>query len=377
MPAERPLRLAMVGGGAGSLIGDSHRIAARLDGRWRLVAGAFDADPSRGRAFGRELGLEPDRAYGEWRELLAGEAGRDDRPDLVAVVTPNASHFEIARAVLEAGFHLLCEKPLTTRLDQARELVALARDKGRVGAVMHGYSGYPLVRQMRAMVAAGELGRIRVVQAEFAHGGHAGPVERDVPALAWRYDPAIAGPSSALADAGSHALHMASFVTGQEVTAVAAMLARHGAGRRLEDDAHLHLRFDGGAIGALWASAVAVGSLHGLRLRVYGDRAGMEWAQERPDQLAFTPIGEPTRALERGSPYLHPEARRASRISAGHAEGYFEGFANIYRDLAEAIAGGAPGPYPDLAAGAQAVAVIEAALASAGRGGAWVEVARA
>jgi predicted dehydrogenase len=255
--------------------------------------------------------------------------------------------------------------------------LALARERGRIGAVMHGYSGYPLVRQMRAMVGAGELGRIRVVQAEFAHGGHAGPVEREVPALAWRYDPEVAGPSSALADAGSHALHMASYVTGRHVAALSALFASHGAGRRLEDDAHLHLRFDGGAVGALWASAVALGNPHGLRLRVYGDRAGMEWAQERPNQLAFTPLGEPTRTLERGSPYLHREERRASRIGAGHAEGYFEGFANIYRDLADAIAGGEPGPYPDLAAGAHGVAVIEAAVASAASGGAWVAVARA
>ena len=239
----RRLRLGMFGGGRGSLIGDSHRIAARIDARWELVAGAFDIDPERGRTFGIELGLDPLRSYGSWQQMLASETEREDRPDLIAVVTPNASHFAISRAVLEGGFHLLCEKPLTTAVEDARELVRLAAAKQRIGSTMYGYSGYPLVRQMRAMVAAGELGGLRVIQAEFAHGGHAGPVELTNPALAWRYDPAVVGPSSCLADAGSHALHMACFVSGQQICDVAALFTSHGAGRQLEDDAHLHLRF--------------------------------------------------------------------------------------------------------------------------------------
>lgn len=372
----RRLRWAMIGGGRGSLIGDSHRIAARIDARWELVAGAFDIDPERGRAFGVALGLDPARAYGDWRQMMAAEAAREDRPDLVAIVTPNASHFEIARAALEAGFHLLCEKPLTTSIGQARELVALAKARQRIGAVMYGYSGYPLVRQMRAMVAAGEIGQVRVVQAEFAHGGHAGPVELTVPALAWRYDPAIVGPSSVLADAGSHALHMACYVAGQNITNVSAMFASHGSGRRLEDDAHLHLRFSGDAIGSLWSSAVAVGQLHGLRLRVFGERGGLDWRQEDPDRLRFAPLGEPPRTLERAAPYLHADALRDARITAGHAEGYFEAWANIYRELAQAIAepGSTQHLYPDLEAGAHGVAVIAAAVASAGAAGRWVEV---
>jgi predicted dehydrogenase len=376
-----PLRFAMVGGGAGSQIGDGHRIAARMDGLFTLVAGAFDIDPERSRAFGCSLGLAPERAYGTWQEMLEGERDRDDRPDLVVVATPNASHFEIAHAFLDAGFDVLCEKPLATRLADAAELARTARRLGRELFVMYGYSGFPLVRQMRAMIRSGALGRIRVVQAEFAHGHHARAVERESPAAAWRYDPAVVGPSAVLADAGTHALHLARFATGLPVQAISAHFTSCVPGRVLEDNAQLALRFAAGAVGALWTSAVAVGQAHGLSIRIFGEDGGLAWAQERPNQLLWTPTGKPTCVLERGQPGLAPEALAACRISVGHSEGCLEAFANIWRDIATRLQARRTGtavpeepPVPDALDGVLGVAEVEAAVASAAAGGAWTEV---
>lgn len=376
-----PLRFAMVGGGAGSQIGDSHRIAARMDGLFTLVAGAFDIDPERSRAFGRSLGLAPERAFGTWQEMLEGERDRDDRPDLVVVATPNASHFEIAHAFLDAGYDVLCEKPLATRLADAVELARTARRRGCALFVMYGYSGFPLVRQMRAMIRAGTLGRIRVIQTEFAHGHHARAVERESPAAAWRYDPAVVGPSAVLADAGTHALQIARFTTGLAIEAVSAHFASCVPGRVLEDNAQLALRFSEGAVGALWTSAVAVGQAHGLRIRIFGEDGGLAWEQERPNRLLWTPTGEPTRILERGQPGLAPEALAACRVSMGHSEGYFEAFANIWRDIAARLRARRTGtpvpeepPVPDALDGVLGVAEVEAAVASAAAGGAWTAV---
>jgi predicted dehydrogenase len=372
------LRWGLIGGGEGSQIGGTHRIAAARDGAYDFVAGAVDIDPARGREYAQRLGVPADRAYGDWREMLAGETKRPDRIDLVTVATPNASHYEITKAFLEAGIDVLCEKPLTTTVAEAEDIVRTARERGLVCGVNYGYSGYPLVRHARAMVKRGDLGRIRVVVAEFAYGHHADAADADNPRVRWRYDPKLAGVSSVVADAGIHALHMACFVTGQEIETVSADFASTVPGRELEDDAFVAFRMSDGAVGRLWASAVALGRMHGLTIQVYGEKAGLRWAQERPNQLYVTRLREPTQIVERGTG-LSPEADRASRSVIGHAEGYFSAFANLYADIAEVIrarrAGRAPDPgallYPTALDGLRSVATVAAAARSAGARGAW------
>ena len=373
------LQWAMIGGGQDSQIGAAHRIGAGVDGRFELAAGAFDIDAERGRAFGARLGVAAERAYGTWRELLEGEADRPDRPDLVTVATPNATHHEITTAALRAGFHVLCEKPLTKTVPEAEEIVRLAAETGRICAVNYGYSGYPLVRQMRAMVASGELGALRLVVAEFAHGFHADPTDADNPRVRWRYDPASAGVSSIFADCGIHALHLACFVTGQAVQSLSADFASCVAGRSLEDDALVAFRMSGGVVGRLWTSAVAVGRMHGLTLQVFGERGGLRWTQEQPNQLLWTPTGQATRIIERSADGLSPAAERASRVTIGHPEGMPLAFANIYRDLAEVIGaereGREPDPlatdYPSAADGLHSMRAIYAAVDSAANEGDW------
>lgn len=376
---QHPLKWGLIGGGKGSQIGDAHRLAARLDGLFTFDAGALDIDPARGKAYAVDLGVSPDRAYGSWQEMLDGEAARDDRIDLVTVATPNATHYEIARAFLDKGFHVLCEKPMTMTVEEAEELEAFAAERTRILAVNFGYTGYAMVRQARAMVAQGDLGRIRLVVAEFAHGFHGDAADADNPRIRWRYDPAQAGVSSVLADCGIHALQMASYVIGQSVESVSADFVSCVEGRLLEDDAQLAIRFGGGAVGRLWTSAVAVGQVHGLNIRIFGEKGGLRWHQEFPNQLHWTPLGEPTRVLERGGAGLYPEADRASRITVGHAEGLFGAFGNIYRDLHDAITAARAGEtspalsdLPLAPAGVETVKLVHAAANSAKQDGKWV-----
>ena len=374
------LSWGLVGGGEGSQIGPAHRIGAALDGLYSLSAGALDADPARGTAFARTLGIAADRAYGDWRQMLAGEVVRDDRIDLVTVATPNATHYEITKAFLEAGFDVLCEKPMTTTIPEAEDIVATARRTGRLCAVNFGYSGYSLVRHARAMVARGDLGRIRLIKAEFAHGFHADAADADNPRVRWRYDPDQAGISAVFADCGIHAFHMACYVAGQQAVALSADFASLVPGRRLEDDAMVTIRLDGGALCRLWTSAVAVGRMHGLTLQVFGEKGGLRWAQEQPNQLYWTPLNGRTQTLERGAPDLSPEAERSSRVTIGHAEGMPLAFANLYRDLAELIAARNAGRTPDPAAthvpmaedGLRAMLAVQAAVTSAKGDGRWV-----
>ncbi len=380
-----PLQLnwGLVGGGETRQIGSAHRIGARLDGHFELVAGALDINPVRAREFAVRLGVPEDRAYGDWREMLGREKRLPTygRLDLVTVATPNSTHHEISKAFLEAGFHVLCEKPLTVTLAEGENLVRTARDADRILAVNYGYSGYPMVRQARSMVRDGKLGRIRIVVAEFSHGSHADAADADNPGVRWRYDPEQTGVSSVLADAGLHALHMACFVIGQQVTRVSADFVSVFESRELEDDALLALRFAGGATGRLWTSAVAVGQQHGLNLRVFGELGGLHWVQEHPNQLYWPPLGKPTRTRERGDVRLSGEARLASRITVGHAEGFPGAIANIYSNLAETIRardeGRAPHPaatwYPAGEEGLRTLAVVHAAARSARNGGTWVE----
>jgi predicted dehydrogenase len=375
------LKWGLVGGGEGSQIGPAHRLATRIDGRFDFVAGALDHRAEEGRKFGQQLGLHASRAYGSWRDMLEGERSHPDRLDLVTIATPNATHFEITKAWLEAGFHVLCEKPLTVTVEEADEIVRLSEKTKRICAVNYGYTGYPLVRHLRAMVARGDLGRVRMVFAEFAHGHHADAADADNPRVRWRYDPAQVGVSAQFADCGIHALHMASFVTGQEVETLSADTASLIASRQLEDDAMVNFRMSGGTVGRLWTSSVAIGRQHGLAIQVFGEKGGVRWEQEHPDQLRWTPLGGRTSVIERGEKNLSPEADRATRITIGHAEGMPLAFANIYADLADTIIAmkhGKPvaaeaSQFPQADAGLRSIAAIYAVAESGKAKGQWVE----
>ncbi len=375
------LNWGMIGGGEGSQIGPAHRLGAGLDAAYTFVAGALDHNPEAGRAYGQKLGLDPSRAYGDWREMLAGEINRPDRVDLVTVATPNNTHYEITKAFLDAGFHVLCEKPMTMTVEEAEDIVRLSEKTGQICAVNYGYTGYSLVRHMRAMVARGDLGKIRLVKAEFAHGHHADAANAENPRVRWRYDPAQAGVSAQFADCGIHAMHMASFVTGQEVTKLSADCVSCIPSRLLEDDAMVNFRMDGGTVGRLWTSSIALGRQHGLTLQVFGETGGLRWAQEQPNQLYYMPLGKRLEVIERGEPNLSPEADRTSRVTQGHAEGMPLAFANIYSDLAEAIRAKKEGRemdpaanlYPRATDGLRSMAAVFAVAESGKADGKWVD----
>lgn len=378
----RRLRLGMVGGGRGSFIGATHRIAARLDDRYELVAGALSSDPDRAKASAHELLIPRDRGYGSYEEMVQAEAERTDGIELVSVVTPNDSHHAICRAFLDRGFDVICDKPLTTNLEDALDLVATVRETGLIFGITYNYTGYPMVRHARTMVEQGQLGQIRLVQVEFASGWMSTLLEQTGhKQAAWRTDPARAGPSFAVGDIGTHAHHLAAFVTGLELAELSADLSVMVPGRRLDDNAHILLRYTNGARGMLWASTIAVGSEHGLRIRVYGDQGGLAWEQENPNHLKFSPLDGPTQTLGRGSEGLSAEAARATRVSLGHPEGFFEAFANLYSDMADAIVArraGTPANSPALQLptvedGARGVKFVEAALESSAKNGAWVD----
>nr|WP_316639661.1 Gfo/Idh/MocA family oxidoreductase [uncultured Roseateles sp.] len=374
-----PLRLGMVGGGQGAFIGGVHRMAARLDGQWQLVAGALSSDPLRALASADELGLDSSRSYASWQEMAKREAARPDGIDAVAIVTPNHLHAPVATAFLEAGIDVICDKPLATSLADARALQSLARHRELLLCLTHTYSGYPLVRQARAMVEAGELGSLRLIQVEYAQDWLAEPIEQSGQKQAsWRCDPAQAGPAGALGDIGTHAYHLASFVSGLQAESVCAELSSLVPGRKLDDHVQAMLRFPDGVRGLLWASQVATGCENALRLRVYGSRASLEFAQEQPNELLFTPLGGATQRLTRGRVGC-AEAQAATRIPAGHPEGYLEAFAQLYRDAAEHIRarrdGRAVAPasrwLTTAADGVAGLAFVEAVLASHRAGSAW------
>lgn len=375
------LNWGIVGGGEGSQIGPAHRLGAGLDGLYNFTAGALDHRPEEGKRYGQELGLDADRAYGNWQEMLEGESKRSDRIDLVTVATPNSTHFEITKAFLEAGFHVLCEKPMTMTVDEGEEIVRVAKSTGRICAVNYGYTGYSLVRHMRAMVARGDLGKIRLVKCEFAHGHHADAADADNPRVRWRYDPAQAGVSAQFADCGIHAMHMATFITGQEVTKLSADIVSCIESRELEDDALVNFRMDGGTVGRLWTSSVAIGNQHGLSIQVFGENGGLRWAQEQPNQLYYMPLNERLQIIERGEGNLSPEADRTSRVTVGHAEGMPLAFANIYKDIAEAINAEkesreidpAANLYPRAEDGLRSMAAVGAVAESGNADAKWVD----
>ncbi|MCJ8310025.1 MAG: Gfo/Idh/MocA family oxidoreductase [Rhizobiaceae bacterium] len=375
------LSWGMIGGGEGSQIGPAHRLGAGLDGLFEFSAGALDHRPDEGRRYGQSLGLAADRSYGDWQEMLAGELKRDDRIDLVTVATPNSTHFEITKAFLENGFNVLCEKPMTMTVEEGEEIVRLAQSTGKICAVNYGYTGYSLVRHMRAMVARGDIGKVRLVKAEFAHGHHADAEDADNPRVRWRYDPAQAGVSAQFADCGIHAMHMASFVTGQEVTKLSADCVSCLPSRVLEDDAMVNFRMDGGAVGRLWTSSIALGRQHGLTIQVFGETGGLRWSQEQPNQLYYMPLNQRLQVIERGEGNLSPEADRTSRVTVGHAEGMPLAFANIYQDLAEAIRAQkeardmdkAADLYPRAEDGLRSMAAVFAVAESGKKDGEWVD----
>lgn len=367
------LNWGMIGGGEGSQIGPAHRLGAQADGLFDFVAGALDHRPEAGRDYATRLGIAPDRAYGDWREMLEGERTRPDRIDLVTVATPNSTHFEITRAFLQAGFHVLCEKPMTMTVEEGEEITRIAAETGRICAVNYCYSAYPMVRQARAMVAAGELGQVRLVVTNFSHGHHGDATDADNPRVRWRYDPAMAGVSGQFADCGIHALHMASFICGDDVTQLSADFASTIPSRVLEDDAMVNFRMARGTVGRLWTSSVAIGRQHGFDIQVFGERGGLRWASEQPNQLIYTPVGGRTQIMEKGEGGLYPEAKRLSRVAIAHPEGFPLAVANIYCDLADAIRGEARPGLPDAAAGLRSIAAVHGAVASAKAGGAWVD----
>ncbi|MCX5493110.1 Gfo/Idh/MocA family oxidoreductase [Kaistia dalseonensis] len=377
------IRLGMVGGGQGAFIGAVHRIASRIDDQYELVAGALSSDAARAKASAKDLGIADDRAYTSFAEMAKAEAARPDGIEAVSIVTPNNTHFPAAKAFLEAGINVICDKPLTTTVAEAEELVALVKKTGKVFAVTHNYTGYPMIRQARAMVAAGELGEIRLVQAEYPQDWLTEKAEADPnnKQAGWRTDPARSGAGGCIGDIGTHAYNLACFVSGLELDQLLAQLSTFVEGRLLDDDVQILLKWKGGAKGMLWASQVAVGNENGLKLRVYGTKGGLEWTQADPNYLWFTKFGQPKQLLTRGGAGAWPEAARVTRVPSGHPEGYLEGFANIYTEAARAIRAAREGKeagaeviFPSVEDGLTGMKFIDAAVKSSQAGNVWTKV---
>ncbi len=376
------VRLGMVGGGQGAFIGAVHRIASRLDDRYRLLAGALSSDPERALASARELGLAEGRSYADYRAMARRERRLKDGIEVVSIVTPNHLHFPVAKAFLQAGIHVICDKPMVHSSREARQLQKLAKTRDLLFAVTYNYSGYPMVRQARDMVIGGELGEIRVVQVEYPQDWLTEKLEESgQKQAAWRTDPARSGAGGCVGDIGTHAYHLATFITGLELEALCADLSRFVSGRRLDDNVQILLRFKGGARGMLWASQVAPGNENALRIRVFGSKGGLSWSQEDPNYLYYTPFAEPPRRITRGGSGSRAIAGRVTRIPPGHPEGYLEGFANLYSEVADAIVARREGRCPDadvmfptVEDGCRGVAFIEAAVRSSDRGARWVKM---
>lgn len=375
----RRLRLAVIGGGPGSFIGAMHRQAARLDDRYELVAAALSSDPERARAAGQAIGMAADRCYPSGQALIDAEAAREDGAEVVAIMTPNDSHFTFAMQALERGMDVICDKPMTNTLAEATALHQRVQDTGLVFCLTHNYTGYPMVRQAKAMVMAGQLGDIRLVQVEYVQGGRAkaGPARR-----AWKDDPVRGGPSLVMGDIGTHAHNLLRFITGLEVAQVAAELGTSVPGRVTDDYAGAMLRMSNGARGSFWVTQAAAGVENGLRIRVSGSLGSFEWHQEHPQVLQYKPLGEPAQVRTPNGPGTLPLAARASRIVAGHPEGFHEAFANLYTDTADAVAarrtGNAADPlslyFPNATDGLQGIRFVAAAVASSNNQGAWTHL---
>jgi predicted dehydrogenase len=376
------IRLGMVGGGEGAFIGAVHRLAARMDDQFEFVAGALSSTPAKAKRSGTALGLARDRIYSDFETMAVKEAAREDGIEAVAIVTPNHLHAPAARAFLDAGIHVICDKPLTTSLKDALDLQRRAKKSRKLLAVTYNYTGYPMVRHARQMVADGALGPLRVIQVEYPQDWLTEKLEATGQKQAsWRADPKQSGAGGSLGDVGTHAYNLACFVSGLTLDSLAADLSRFVPGRKLDDNAHVLLRFRGGAKGMLWTSQVSPGNENNLRLRLYGPKGGLEWHQEHPNQLLWSPYGEPTRVISRGTGAANAAAARMTRVPPGHPEGYLEGFANIYTEVAAAIRASRQRrrtdpavTFPTVADGARGVAFVEAAVKSSARNAAWVKL---
>ncbi len=375
------IRLGMVGGGEGAFIGAVHRIASRIDDQYELVAGALSSTAEKARRSGAALGLAADRVYDDYESMAKAEGQRPDGIEAVAIVTPNHMHAGPTYAFLKAGIHVICDKPLTVSLAEAKKMRAAVEKSGLVFALTHNYTGYPLVRRMREMAQGGDLGEIRLVQAEYAQDWLSGPTETTGNKQAeWRVDPKRSGAGGALGDIGTHAYNLADYVTGLELKELAADLTSFGAGRQLDDNAQIMLRYANGAHGAIWASQVAPGNENGLRLRVYGTKGGVHWVQANPNEMLWSPLGQSTRIVTRGGPDSGAAAARVTRVPPGHPEGYLEGFANLYSEVALAIKAARSGRkppkgahFPTIEDGVKGLAFVEAAVKSSKANGRWVK----
>ncbi|WP_425467292.1 Gfo/Idh/MocA family protein [Parasedimentitalea maritima] len=382
MMSKKPIRLGMVGGGNDAFIGAVHRVAARVDGEYELIAGALSSTPEKARASGAALGLAADRTYDDFKSMAIREAKLKEGIEAVAIVTPNHMHAPVAREFLRRGIHVICDKPLTSTLADARKLVKVAEASDALFVLTHNYTGYPMIRQARDMITSGTLGDIRVVQAEYPQDWLTEAEEVNANKQAeWRTDPARSGAGGCIGDIGTHAFNLLSFVTGLDAESLSADLQSFVSGRQLDDNAHVMLRFKGGARGMLWSSQVAPGNENALKIRVYGSKGGLEWAQEDPNYLWYTPFGEPKRLLTRGGAGATPSANRMTRTPGGHPEGYLEAFANIYTEAAAAIrsyVAGEPIPsdvqFPTIQDGLRGVQFIDACVKSSQRNAAWVVV---
>lgn len=368
-----PIRYALIGGGPGSFIGQIHRMAAGLDGRFALVAGIFSRDAQKSREAASAYGVNPDRVYADLAALITGERGRSDRVELIDIATPNASHFPLARDALHAGLHVICDKPATATLKEAQELAKIIKAGRALYGLTYTYSGYPMVREARERVRTGALGAIRKIVVEYPQGWLAQPVERDNKQAAWRTDPAQAGAGGSIGDIGVHAFHLAEYVSGCRATEIVADLGHVVPGRKLDDDCNVLLRYEGGARGVLHASQISAGARNGIRLRVWGEKGGLDWQHEQPDQLRFDWPDQPSQILYAGSSYLSEGARHSCRLPSGHPEGFIEAFANIYRDFAAMIRGEAPyALVPGIEDGVRGMTFIERAVASST--GNWIKL---
>lgn len=374
-----PIRLGMVGGGNDAFIGGVHRIASRIDDKYRLVAGALSSTPEKAQASGVALGLAADRIYDDFEQMAIRESEREDGIEAVAIVTPNHVHYQAACEFLKRGIHVICDKPLTSTLEDAKNLVEIAEASDALFILTHNYTGYPMVRQAREMIAAGELGDIRVVQVEYAQDWLS--EHQDFKQAEWRTDPARSGVGGSTGDIGTHAFNLANFVTGLELDSLSADLQAFVAERQVDDNAHVMLRYQGGARGMLWCSQVAPGNENNLRLRVYGEKGGLEWGQEDPNYLWYTPFGEPKRLITRGGAGAGDAAARMSRTPPGHPEGYLECFANIYSEAAEAIISKRQGIelpdeviYPTVQDGLKGVQFIDACVQSSAKNAQWISL---
>ena len=367
------LKWGMIGGGEGSQIGPAHRLGALADGLFEFSAAALDHRPNVGRTYAKSLGISEDRAYGDWKEMLTREKNREDRIDLVTVATPNSTHFEITKSFLEAGFNVLCEKPMTMTVDEGEEIVKIASKSGKLCTVNYCYSAYPMVRQARDMVQNGELGKIRLIVTNFSHGHHGNAEDANNPRVRWRYDPQMAGVSGQFADCGIHALHMASFIGNDEVESVSADFASTIKGRELEDDAMVNFRMSSGIVGRLWTSSVAIGRQHGFDIQVFGEKAGLKWKSEHPNQLIYSKVGNRTEIIEKGENNLCEDALRLSRVAIAHPEGFPLAVANIYVDIAATLKGDKRVNLPTASDGLRSMAAVYSATESAKNNGKWTD----